>query len=280
MTTDWPTIRAALPLDDDDRLFFTVGTAAVLEVVFWSLNIGLFLLHRYDLFGQYRLQPLDSYPDWDAIKDCLAEVVPSNLVVRPILLYLTYPLVVASGVGVGAAAPLPSAATVLSQIAVCVAVDDTIFYWAHRAMHTKLLYKHIHKQHHKFHHPIGIATSYAHPAEDLFCNSFATVAGPLLLGCHVTVFWGYLALKLWQSIDAHSGYNLPFPVSPFSALRTMDCAPAHDFHHSHNTGNFGGFFVFWDWVCGTNESYKGYLAKQKDNLAYQNVLSACDLKED
>ena len=42
----------------------------------------------------------------------------------------------------------------------------------------------------------------------------------------------------------------------------------------------GGFFVFWDWICGTNESYKRYLAKQKDNLAYQNVLSACDLKED
>ena len=49
--------------------------------------------------------------------------------VRPILLYLTYPMVVASGVGIGAAVPLPSAATVLSQIAVCVAVDDTIFYW-------------------------------------------------------------------------------------------------------------------------------------------------------
>jgi len=55
--------------------------------------------------------------------------VPSNLLVRPILLYLTYPMVVASGVGIGSAVPLPSAATVLSQIAVCVAVDDTVFYW-------------------------------------------------------------------------------------------------------------------------------------------------------
>ena len=43
--------------------------------------------------------------------------------------------------------------------------------------------------------------------------------------------------KLWQSIDAHSGYDLPFPLSPWSAIKYMDCAPAHDFHHSHNHGN-------------------------------------------
>ena len=64
-------------------------------------------------------------------------------------------------------------------------------------------------------------------------------------------------------------------------LPLQDCAPAHDFHHSHNTGNFGGFFVFWDWVCGTNESYAKFLAKQKDSPAYQNVLSAvATAKED
>ena len=47
----------------------------------------------------------------------------------------------------------------------------------------------------------------------------------------------YTGAKLWQSIDAHSGYDLPFPLSPWSAIKYMDCAPAHDFHHSHNHGN-------------------------------------------
>ena len=38
------------------------------------------------------------------------------------------------------------------------------------------------------------------------------------------VLWLYVSLKLWQSIDAHSGYDLPFPFSPWSALHVRVCA--------------------------------------------------------
>ena len=60
--------------------------------------------------------------------------------------------------------------------------------------------------------------------------------------------WGiYLATRVWETHDAHSGYELPLPLRwPFS------CARRHDFHHSHNTGNFGGFTLFWDIVLGTD----------------------------
>ena len=83
----------------------------------------------------------------------------------------------------------------------------------------------------------------------------STVGGPLLLRAHVSVVLLYPCLKIWQSIDAHSGYDLPAPLSPWSFVQFMDCAPAHDFHHSHCggpsdtkvSGNYGGYFVFWDW---------------------------------
>jgi sterol desaturase/sphingolipid hydroxylase (fatty acid hydroxylase superfamily) len=78
-------------------------------------------------------------------------------------------------------------------------------------------------------------------------------------------------MKLAQSIEAHSGYNPPFPISVFSLLDVCDCAPAHDFHHSHNTGNFGGFFIFWDWVCGTDGRYNKFLEKKESDPAYWNV---------
>jgi sterol desaturase/sphingolipid hydroxylase (fatty acid hydroxylase superfamily) len=82
----------------------------------------------------------------------------------------------------------------------------------------------------------------------------------------------YSALKLWQSIDAHSGYNLPFPISPFSFITWMDCAPAHDYHHSNNLGNFGGFFIFWDWLMGTDEKYLKHLQTKKGERCYASVM--------
>ena len=108
-----------------------------------------------------------------------------------------------------------------------------------------------------------MAVEYAHPVEDLVSNTLSTIAGPLLLGSHATVLWLYTALKLWQSIDAHSGYDMPPPVSPWSVIRWMDCAPAHDYHHSHNVGNYGGYFMFWDWLMGTDVDYAKFQAGPK-----------------
>ena len=113
-------------------------------------------------------------------------------------------------------------------------------------------------------------------------NSAGTVLGPIVLRAHPVLAIMYVATKLYQSMEAHSGYNVPFPFSLASAIDSMDCAPAHDFHHSHNTGNFGGFFMFcafvWrhagtdarlgDWLCGTDASYqKMVMLKKRDVLA-------------
>ena len=84
-----------------------------------------------------------------------------------------------------------------------------------------------------------------------------------MLGSHASVVIGYASLKLWQSVDAHSGLLLPFSPWSVAALGKMDCARAHDFHHSHNAGNYGGFFMFWDWACGTDAAYKRHLRAAK-----------------
>jgi sterol desaturase/sphingolipid hydroxylase (fatty acid hydroxylase superfamily) len=55
----------------------------------------------------------------------------------------------------------------------------------------------------------------------------------------------FLALRIWETVDAHSGYRIPF--SPWTYLSG---AVNHDLHHSANLGNYG-LFGFWDWICGT-----------------------------
>ena len=244
---------------DVDSLAFTILFVAVLETVFWTSNAFFYLVDRCRVFQEYRIPAAGTGPAPELVQECLIEVLASNFLVRPLLLYLVgHRVVVWSGVTFDPLL-LPSAPVWLLQIAWCIAVDDTWFYWGHRLMHHRYLYKHVHKKHHTFKQPTGISTVFAHPVEDLFVNTTATLLGPLLIGSHVSVLVSYAALKLWQSVDAHSGYNLPFPFCPFSALPYMDCAPAHNFHHTHNTGNFGGWFTFWDQLCGTDVSYRRHL---------------------
>ena len=88
---------------------------------------------------------------------------------------------------------------------------------AHQALHFGPLYKHIHKIHHKYSAPFGLAAEYAHPAE-VFILGTGTIAGPLLYtyffrNLHIFTVYIWIALRLFQAIDAHSGYgsSLLFP---------------------------------------------------------------------
>jgi hypothetical protein len=84
---------------------------------------------------------------------------------------------------------------------------------AHQALHTRYLYKHVHKIHHKYSAPFGLAAEYAHPMETAILGT-GTIAGPLLYcffmrDVHVLTVYVWITLRLFQAIDAHSGYGMP-----------------------------------------------------------------------
>ena len=80
-------------------------------------------------------------------------------------------------------------------------------------MHWGPLYKHIHKIHHKFAAPFGICAEYAHPLETLILG-LGFFIGPLVWtmyrGMHVFTMAVWLAVRLIQTVDAHSGYDFPW----------------------------------------------------------------------
>jgi sterol desaturase/sphingolipid hydroxylase (fatty acid hydroxylase superfamily) len=246
--------------DSGARWLFAVGGSVLLATTFWVINGALLLASRSGGLDAWRIVVPQPPPPPELVRECVRDALLGQIVVRPVLLYAAFPFFIHAGMQAEAAA-LPSCRDLLWQIFVCMQIDDALFYWIHRALHHyPLLYKHIHKQHHRFGHTVGLAVEYAHPVED-WLNAVATMAGPLLLGCHMAVTLLYPTLKLAQSIDAHCGYDLPFPLSVWSAVEVMDCAPAHSFHHSRNTGMYGGFFVFWDRLCGTDAIYRGMKMK-------------------
>ena len=159
--------------------------------------------------------------------------------------------------------PLPSLLEVVTHVAASLFIYETLFYWGHRAMHHPLLYSRFHKLHHRFYVPVGFSAEYFHPVDNLISNVIPLIAGPLLLGSHMITFWVYTIVRVAEALDSHCGYD--FWWSPFRYFPFRPSAEVHDFHHSANSGNYGGMMLIWDWLCGTDAAYKRFLAKKRSN---------------
>ena len=62
---------------------------------------------------------------------------------------------------------LACVSVVCKQVAIGYLGYDFMFYWTHRLLHSKWLYKTVHKQHHLFRTSVGVAASYQHAVEGL-----------------------------------------------------------------------------------------------------------------
>lgn len=130
---------------------------------------------------------------------------------------------------------------------VCYLWIDFYSYWAHRALHTKWLYKNVHKVHHRYVSPTPFSAFALHPVEFVIFQS----AGIIQLCFIETHVIGYLAAVLFvayhNQVD-HSGIDFE------GGLPWMPTTKYHDDHHLYFHLNFGLHFVSWDWLGGTLRS--------------------------
>jgi methylsterol monooxygenase len=138
-------------------------------------------------------------------------------------------------------------------------------------LHWGPFYKHIHKLHHTYSAPFGIAAEYAHPLETIFLG-LGFFVGPLAWcifsdEMHVFTMAVWLAARLIQTVDAHSGYDFPWSlrhIIPFWAGSEF-----HDYHHRAFVGNYASSFRWWDDLFGTSKAF--YQWKEK-NAKKEKVL--------
>lgn len=167
---------------------------------------------------------------------------------------------------------LPELSTIIFHIIVFLFIEDFSFYWLHRMLHHKSLYKLIHKTHHRYRLVVGICSEYCHPLEYFLANILPTTAGPLILGqrSHLITYFAWACIRIAETTDGHSGYE--FPWSPFRLLAFSAGQEYHNFHHLTFDGNYGSFLTVWDRLFKTTN--KEFLKFIDDKYAKGEEVSA------
>lgn len=110
------------------------------------------------------------------------------------------------------------------------------------SQHTPMFYKRIHKMHHDFRMPNGFAAEYAHPVELVISNMMPLMMGPLVVAlvtgrCHQVATLCWVIFRMFETVDAHCGYDLPFSPFGFFPMRPSSV--------SLWQGSGGGLFSFF-----------------------------------
>jgi sterol desaturase/sphingolipid hydroxylase (fatty acid hydroxylase superfamily) len=152
------------------------------------------------------------------------------------------------------------------QLLACLCIEDTMFYWSHRLLHSPLFYAAVHKVHHEYSDSIGLTSEHAHPLEFLLGNQLPVIVGPLLLRCHLSTLLLFLLVRLAVSIDEHSGLCVPW--SPVRCLPWGASAEGHAFHHANTVGIYASQWGWWDALCGTDAAFLAWAeAEEAKGLA-------------
>eukprot|EP01138_Halocafeteria_seosinensis_P006839 gb/GECG01006993.1/.p1 GENE.gb/GECG01006993.1/~~gb/GECG01006993.1/.p1 ORF type:complete len:371 (+),score=11.57 gb/GECG01006993.1/:1-1113(+) len=254
-----------------DAIFFTSLTGATQTATFWIVN-GMFTLCYIfqPSWVEYYKMSVKPWP-WNGstkeraeyfelVRKSIGLLLLNHFLLVPVLTIGMYPIVQLREHGYSPEFA-PGITEFVYKLIIFILIEDTGFYWVHRALHHKALYPSIHKIHHQYQDAtIGIASEYAHPIEFLLSNLVPITLGPFLFPrVHYGMWVLWVAWRVAETCCSHSGYDLPF--LPFHLLPFQSSASFHNFHHSRNVGNYSSFFTHWDWLMGTDKHYIRHLEK-------------------
>lgn len=247
-------VAAATDAGLSQRHFFVLALFLAHTATFYTQNT---LYHIAGKLVPGALEPLRFQPNKRASSGLVAKaiaLVSFYHFASPVMPWFLYDAAVARQPELFTG-PVPGLGAIILQLAACYACTDCLFYWGHRILHIGPLYRAIHKQHHEFTVSVGWAAEYAHPLEWLLCNVVPVMSGFVLLKLHFFMWVLWTGIAIMGTTAAHSGIWYPSLELGW-----------HDFHHSHNKGNFGST-PFWDKVCGTDVAYRKVMAKKAGKAA-------------
>ncbi len=154
------------------------------------------------------------------------------------------------------------------SILLIIIIHDTYFYWTHRFLHWKLIFKWSHKTHHLAHNPTPFSAYAFHPVEALI-NAPGIPLAAFIIPVHISAIFIATFYQLLINVGAHNGYEFfPKGFTTHKIFKWHNTAPHHNMHHKFAKCNYGLYFNFWDRVMKTNhakyeEYFEGVIAQRE-----------------
>ena len=130
-------------------------------------------------------------------------------------------------------------------------LHDTYFYWTHRLMHHRLLFRHAHLVHHKSTNPSPWASYSFHFLESLVEGSVLVLLA-FILPMHPLTIFLFIVVGFIINAYGHLGYEImPRGFRRSFLFQILNTSVHHNLHHSKFKGNYGLYFRVWDRLCKT-----------------------------
>lgn len=140
---------------------------------------------------------------------------------------------------------------------------DAYFYWTHRIMHHRKLFRWMHLEHHLARSPTPMTSMRMTIPEAMVQSGFFILWGALMPDSPIS-FQIVLFYIIFIGAVGHSGFEWSITsLKKHPWLAFLTTVTHHDLHHlgSYNK-NYAIHFTFWDRICGThNYAYEPKLIK-------------------
>jgi sterol desaturase/sphingolipid hydroxylase (fatty acid hydroxylase superfamily) len=166
------------------------------------------------------------------------------------------------------------------SVALSLVIHDTYFYWMHRLLHHKKIFKLAHLVHHKSTNPSPWASYSFHFFESIVEGGVIILLA-FVLPMHPIAIGLFILIGFIINVYGHLGYEImPRGLRHSFLFEIINTSVHHNLHHSKFKGNYGLYFRVWDRLLKTE--HPDYV-KEYDKIQQQRFgekeLKAVDAKE-
>jgi len=146
------------------------------------------------------------------------------------------------------------------SIILMIFLHDTYFYWTHRLMHWRPLFKIAHRTHHLSINPTPFAAYAFHPIEAVVEVGIIPLIA-FIMPYHPIALIVFTIYSLLLNVIGHLGFEIfPKGFASHRLFKWHNTSTHHNMHHRLTKCNYGLYFNIWDRLMKTNhpESEKSF----------------------